>query len=191
MNISDIDSDRRRNRMFKTWFSGIVAAFFAVLVMAVPVWSADSGDVIVELSAQKVIKGPDGREKFESAEKSAPGEIIEYTVVYRNKGKAEVKNLLGTLPVPQGMEYLPATSKPEKVTASLDGKIYGNVPLKKKVKMPNGREETREVPYGEYRFLRWDLISLPAGQSVRVSARMRLLANVAPLKSQDVTIIKK
>jgi uncharacterized repeat protein (TIGR01451 family) len=189
---SEADSDGRRRWMFKSWFSGIVAVLFAVLVLSsAPVWAADSGDIIVELSAKKVVKGPDNKEKYESAEKSVPGDIIEYRVVYRNNGKNPVKDLAGTLPVPQGMEYIPSTATPDKVSASLDGKAFGTVPLKRKVRTVNGKEETRDIPYSEYRFLRWDLSSLEAGRESVTVARVRVIATTEHIRAQDVKIIKK
>lgn len=171
-----------------------VFCFLLILMaclIAPTAYSADSKDVVVELLAKKVIMGTDGKERYSSAEKATPGEIIEYTALYKNRGSNEVKNLQGTLPVPQGMEYLPGTARPEKVNASLDGKKFAPVPLKRKVRLPNGKEEQRDVPYNEYRYIGWDLANLPAGQTMTVSARMRLLTNAEPLNIKDVKTNKK
>jgi len=150
-------------------------------------FAADRGDVVVELTAKKVTVDADGKEVLSSAEKAVPGDVIEYVAVYANKGDKPVKDMLGMLPIPQGMEYMPSTAHPEKVSASLDGKQYGSVPLKRKVRLPNNKEEIREVPASEYRFLRWDLKDLKPGQRITVSARMRVLKEPSSLTNSDST----
>jgi len=177
--------------MFRKYLPTAAVTLLALLLVSSQVIAAGNGDVVVELSAKKVVKGADNREKMESAEKSLPGDIIEYSVVYRNRGKDAARNLVGTLPVPQGMEFIPSTATPDKISASLDGKAFGSVPLKRKVRTANGREETRDIPYSEYRFLRWDLGMLEAGKEAVTVARVRIVATTEHVRAQDVKIIKK
>lgn len=152
----------------------------AVFLLYTPVWGIDKGDIVVELTAKKVVSGAGGKETYEPADMAKPGDIIEYSAVYKNTGKEAVKDLKGTLPVPKEMEYQPGTAVPADIQASLDGKKYASVPLKKKVRLPNGREEIREIPYAEYRYLRWAINELSPGQSVTVSARMKLGEGASP-----------
>jgi uncharacterized repeat protein (TIGR01451 family) len=152
----------------------IVSALAVTFALAFPVSAAETGGVVVDLQGHKVVKGADGKEKFESADKAKPGDIIEYKAVYRNKGKVAAANALATIPVPLGTDYLPGSAKPAKVLASLDGKEYAPAPLKREVTLPSGEKEMRTVPYGEYRFIRWELKTLDPGKSATVSLRVRL-----------------
>jgi hypothetical protein len=85
------------------------------------------------------------------------------------------------------MQYLPRTAQPTVVLASLDGKSFAPVPLKRKVRLADGREVTREIPTTEYRWLRWTIGSLDAKSDETVRARMRVIpiepmAAVAPAR---------
>jgi uncharacterized repeat protein (TIGR01451 family) len=135
-------------------------------------------DVTVALTAQRVMT-VQGKEAFAPADQARPGEVIEYRATYTNTSNSPVRELLATLPVPAGLEYLPQTAQPTRLTASVDGRSFEPVPLKRKVRLADGRVETRLVPAAEYRYLRWSIGSLAAMSSRAVSARMR----VAPLES--------
>ncbi len=167
--------------------TAVICQIITILLSSSLSFAADRGDVVVELTAKKVTIDANGKEVLASAEKAAPGDVIEYVATYANKGDKSVKDLLGMLPVPHGMEYIPSTAKPSKVFASLDGKQYGVVPLKRKVRLPNNKEEIREVPPAEYRFLRWDLKNLAPGQRVTVSARMQVIKEPASAAANDST----
>jgi len=151
-----------------------VAAFAPALAFA-------DGDVRVALVSQRVtlVKG---KEVLVSAEKARPGDVIEYRAVYRNDGSAPVRELDATLPVPNGLEYLPKTAAPAVVLASTDGRTFATVPLVRKTRTADGREVVREVPLSEYRALRWSIGTLAAKEARTVRARMR----VAPLASVAV-----
>jgi uncharacterized repeat protein (TIGR01451 family) len=135
------------------------------------------GDVSVSLTANRVTMSQ-GKEAYTPADEARPGEVIEYRATYNNAGAHAVKDFAATLPVPQGLEYLPRTAQPAKLLASLDGKNYASVPLTRRVKTADGRFVVREVPVSEYRFLRWSIGTLAAKSQTQVSARVR----VAPLE---------
>ena len=154
-------------------------------LLAFSVHAQNNGDLKIELTAQKVTRDQGGKEVLVSAETAKPGEVIQYTASYKNAGKSAVTNVKGVIPVPEGMEYLSGTAKPEKINASLDGKKYEPVPLKRKVKLPNGKETLADVPYRDYRFIQWDLKSLPAGGSAAATARMKIIsAGEIPVKNK-------
>ena len=159
-----------------------VSALAMTVALAVPVFAAQPGGVVIDLIGQKVVNGADGKEKFESSDKAKPGEVIEYKAVYRNTGKIKATDVLATIPIPLGTEYLSGSAKPAKVMASLDGKEYAPVPLKREVTLPSGKKEMRTVPYEEYRFIRWELKSLDPGKSATVSLRVRLSTETAEKK---------
>ncbi len=134
-------------------------------------------DVAVSLTAQRVTVSH-GKEAFVSADHARPGEVIEYRATYRNTGASAVQDLSATLPVPAGLAYVPRTANPVRLSASTDGKSFEPVPLKRPVKLADGRAAMVEVPASEYRYLRWSIGTLAAKSSRTVRARMR----VAPLE---------
>ena len=137
-------------------------------------------DVEAILTGKKVTVGADKKETLGDAKGVKPGEILEYQASYTNKGKAPVSNLLATVPIPEGTEYIAASAKPAgTVKASLGDGKYAAIPLKRKVKLPDGKEVEKDVPLAEYKSLQWSLGDLAAGKSVVVTARVRV-ADVTP-----------
>jgi uncharacterized repeat protein (TIGR01451 family) len=151
------------------------------LVLAV-LWPSSVGaqsaknDVVVTLKAQKVTRAADGSETLQVAERAMPGEVIQYDAVYKNQSGNGVRNLVPTLPIPRGLEYIPDSAKPAPAKASLDGKVFEPLPLTRKVTLPNGETVEQPVPYSEIRALRWEIGDLEAGAAAQISARARLAA---------------
>jgi uncharacterized repeat protein (TIGR01451 family) len=131
------------------------------------------GAVAVELTANRITR-TQGKEVLVPAEKAKPGELIEYRARYHNDGTSEAKGLMATLPIPNGTQYVAGSASPRGVEASLDGRTFAPVPLKRTVKTPDGRTVEQEVPLAEYRTLRWPLGSLAAHDQRTVSARVRV-----------------
>lgn len=156
----------------------VLALGLAVSLVSIPAFAQASGDVQISLKAQR-ISVERGQEVRVSAHRAKPGDVIEYDATYHNTGSAPVSGVLATLPVPSGLEFIPKTASPQRLEASLDGATYAAVPLTRKVKRADGREEVREVPAAEYRSLRWTIGALAPKQRVHVVARMR----VAPLET--------
>jgi uncharacterized repeat protein (TIGR01451 family) len=143
--------------------------------MAMLVVAPAFGQVTAEMSASKVVTEASKETKV-SAKQAKPGDVIEYSVLYRNRDNAAARNVMATMPVPHGMEFLGQTASPAQVMASLDGSHFAPVPLMRKVKKADGTEVEQMVPFSEYRSLRWSLGELPANGSKSVSARMRILS---------------
>jgi uncharacterized repeat protein (TIGR01451 family) len=133
------------------------------------------GSVAVELTANRITKSQ-GKEVLAAADEAKPGELIEYRALYRNDGAGEAKGLMATLPIPRGTHYVPGSAVPRRVEASLDGRTFAPVPLKRTVKTPDGRTVVQEVPVAEYRALRWPLGALPSHEQRTVTARVRVEA---------------
>lgn len=135
-----------------------------------------SSVVEANLSASKVTLSADGKEVLSVADKVAPGDLLEYKTLYKNNGKSTIKSLMATLPIPAGMTYVAGTAKPSGAQASLDGKSFAAIPLKRMVKKPDGKMEEQLVPLLEYRALRWSLGELSANAKVTISARIKVNA---------------
>ncbi len=149
-------------------------AIAGVVALVMPLAALAAGDVQVSLTAHRVLKGATGQERLAPADHAKPGEVIEYQARYTNSGRSGVRQMVATLPIPAGTQYLPATAAPQTALASVDGQHFEAIPLKRRVRLADGSEVTRDVPVSEYRFLRWTLGDMPAGGSRTVSARVRV-----------------
>ncbi len=153
--------------------------FMAMIVTGWPLpgFGEQTPNVMVTLSAVRIVNNAHGKESLLPGERANPGDSIEYRATYKNIGTAPAQKLTGTLPVPAEMEYVPSSAHPSAVMASTDNTVYSKTPLKRKVKLANGTLVNREVPVEEYRSLRWLLHDLAPGASVTVSARMKIKDN--------------
>lgn len=152
----------------------MLAAALVAAALLVPLAAHAQGDVTVDLTARRVVTDARGHETLLPADQAKPGEVVEYAATYRNPGPAGARQVMATLPIPTGMEYVPETAQPAAVLASLDGRNFEPVPLQRKVRLADGRQVLRPVPVSEYRYLRWSLGTL-AGRSERtVLARLRV-----------------
>jgi uncharacterized repeat protein (TIGR01451 family) len=158
-------------------FRGLaVAALAALSFVAFAQSSPQRGGVEVRLIQNKVVAGPNGTEQLVAADRAAPGELIEYRATYTNRGTAPVRDLAATLPIPVGMVYVPGTLTPTTALAST-GTEFAPIPLKRKMRQPDGREVETDVPVTDYRSLQWRHLELAPGQSVSVVARVRMDAS--------------
>jgi uncharacterized repeat protein (TIGR01451 family) len=165
-------------KKFSRHWLGLLAAF-SLVFCAISAHSQsqpaqNNNDLQLELTAFKVTKKADGTESLTPTERLKPQETLEYQVKYHNKGDKVLRNVQATLPIPEALELLPGTAKPAKAWASIDGKTYAAIPLKRKVIAADGTEKIVPVPYAEYRFVRWMIGEIAPNQSVVVSARARL-----------------
>ena len=132
--------------------------------------------VTIALSMKQVVVDAKGNETLKDAPRIKPGDLVEYTAVYRNRSKQGISGLNASLPVPVGLEYVKQSAKPSPVMATTDGVEFAAEPLMRSVKDQAGKDQQIEVPYSEYRNLRWVVGNLDAGKRVVVSARMRVIA---------------
>lgn len=164
-------------------FFNLLKAFAVALILifaAVPLHAqkaaADKAVAPVEarLEARKVVRGPGAAESFASIESVKPGDVIEYAATFRNTSDKPVRNLEPTLPLPEHTELVAGSPRPAGVKAGLNANAFAPLPLKRKT-VVNGRETVENVPYREYRFLRWAPVDLEPGKSTTVTARVKVL----------------
>jgi hypothetical protein len=158
------------------WIRRYVAAatITAAAVACTAALAQAEGKVAVTLAAQRVTTQTGGKETLAPADQAKPGDVIEYRATYHNSGASSVRELAATLPIPIGSEYIARSASPAPSLASLDGRTFSPLPLKRRVHLADGRDVMQDVPISEYRSLRWALGTLPA-QGVRtVRARVRL-----------------
>lgn len=155
---------------------GVITALCLPLLLHMNFAQAEKvvkGDVEVLLQQHKVVM-LGNTEVIEPVEHIKPGEIVEYQATYRNTTHHVIHQLQATLPIPPETEYLPGSARPQPVMASVDGISYAPVPLRKNVKLADGKIEEQDVPVSEYRSLRWAIGDIGAGQKIPVFARVRI-----------------
>lgn len=156
-------------------FAAVAAGFGMV---AIPALAQDRA-LESRLEARKVVVAADGKENLTGADAARPGDVIEYVATYRNTTRSPIRNVVATLPIPQNTELVAGSPRPVGARASLDGRAFAAMPLKRKV-VRDGREIEEQVPLREYRALRWSPGPIDAGQSVTYAARVRVLDDGPP-----------
>ena len=130
------------------------------------------------LDARKVVVEA-GTERLVDAADAKPGDVIEYVATYRNNGREAIRDLQATLPIPLETEWIAGSARPTGAQASLDGKSFAALPLKRKAAKP-GPSVDEDVPLRDYRALRWRLAELAPGKAVTYTARVRVVDDRAP-----------
>ncbi|HEV6965663.1 hypothetical protein [Roseateles sp.] len=167
---------KRALKLF-TWTTALLSLGGAALAQgAAAPRAAAAPAVTVKLSQWRVGTGDKGQETFTDADKVKPGDVIEYRALYTNGSAKPVRNLIAVLPLPEGFEYLPKSSKPASPKAEVAAKDarYATEPLMRATTGKDGKPTAQDVPYHEYRSVRWVLPELAAGKSLEVKARVRV-----------------
>jgi uncharacterized repeat protein (TIGR01451 family) len=146
-------------------FAAGLALGQAVLAQASPVSS--------QLLAQRV-EMVAGKPVLKAAGDGKPGDVLQYSATYRNTGAAAAAKLLATVPVPPGTTFIAASAQPAQAQASTDGNTFAPMPLTRLVKQADGSTRKEPVPLADYRALRWEIGTLPAGATTVVSLRVSI-----------------
>jgi uncharacterized repeat protein (TIGR01451 family) len=155
--------------MRSIWKLSICAASLALGQLA---W-AQSSPVSSQLLAQRVDMVA-GKPVLKAAGDGKPGDVLQYSATYRNTGTAAAAKLLATVPVPPGTTFIAASDQPAQAQASTDGSTFAPMPLTRTVKQADGSTRKEPVPLADYRAVRWEIGTLPAGATTVVSLRTRI-----------------
>ncbi len=119
----------------------------------------------VKLSVEKelLVKDKDGttRTEWQEAGESNPGDVLKYTISYKNRGRAEAREAVILDPVPEGTVYIggSAEGKDTEITFSLDGTKFETPPmLRYTVKQSDGTEKEYTATPDMYRHIKWKLL---------------------------------
>ena len=151
-----------------------------LMALSAPAFAAaEKATLTSELQVWNVVKKADGAEALLPAQSVKPGDVLQYTAVYRNADSRAVSHLVASLPIPAGTELVDASAVPREVQASLDGRVYAATPLMRKLRRADGQMVDVPVPLTEYRYLRWPEQQIAAGASFSTSARVRVVSSLA------------
>jgi uncharacterized repeat protein (TIGR01451 family) len=132
------------------------------------------GQVELSLNAEKKVVLDKQKESWQDLGAKAmvqPGDVLRYIVTAKNNGELPVKNLTINQRVPKGMVYVlksASASNQAKITYSIDGgRNFVETPTVK-VKLANGKVETKPAPATAYTHIRWNF-----GTSVAAKATVK------------------
>jgi hypothetical protein len=184
--------------MSHTLFKVSLVTARALLALVVTAWLSTASaqtvtanvatDVQVKLVLERITVGTGkdaGKEVVVSTERAAPGELMQYVATYSNTAAVNtppIGKLQATLPVPSAMHYS-GIAQPIPALASTDGKSYEAYPIVRMMKQADGTVKRVEVPFEEYRSLRWTLQDLAPQTAQSVKARMRVINTVTAVSA--------
>ena len=87
--------------------SALALALGLLLGSTASLQAREKQDLDIVLSARKVMVDQTGCEMLVEAD-AAPGDVVDYRAIFVNAGAKPLRHLEPTLPIPDGMEYLPA-----------------------------------------------------------------------------------
>lgn len=113
--------------------------------------------VVAEMEVEVV--NADGQKEMQRvpAEKVVPGDVVIYTIEYKNNGREAAENFVITNPVPQHMVYLTGSAKGEstEITFSVDGGDSYDMPGNLTVADSEGTRAAATA--SDYTHIRWAL----------------------------------
>lgn len=110
----------------------------------------------------------DGTSLVKPIKKATTGDVVQYSATYRNNINKPMTDVAITLPIPANMIYT-GIAKPDAALASLDGKKFDPIPLKRVV-----NSKLVEILPSEYRALRWIVKTLAPQKSATVTMNAKV-----------------
>jgi uncharacterized repeat protein (TIGR01451 family) len=136
-----------------------------------------AGKVTISIAAEKEVV-INKEVKRIPVKETVPGDILIYTLTYRNSGDETATNVLVEDPIPQGTVYLSGTAfgASDDISFSIDkGKSFKKPSLLTyDVKLPNGRMEKRTASTEEYTNIRWNVKSVAPGASGKAGFKVKV-----------------
>ncbi len=132
----------------------------------------------VEVKEEVSIPDEQGNVKVihREVEMADPGDVLVYTLTYKNVGKASVRDAVVNDAVPEGTILLPGSVQGDKttVTFSVDGgKSYVSFPARLQVAAAGGGPVEKPAPPEAYTHIRWAAKSpMAPGESRTVSFKV-------------------
>lgn len=167
--------------MEKSFKSSIVTLLTLALVAltCLPVWAKPKLEVNITASKDVVetVKGVKVTKRM-PAQAAVSGDILTFTVIYKNSGNETASNAVINNPISNNMSYLDNSASGEGSTIlfSIDGgKTYKKPSLLSyEIKQPNGLAERQTARPEEYTHVQWVLKSVPPNASGTLEFKARV-----------------
>ena len=158
--------------------SALLAAAFA-LIASTAALAAPKVEIGISQAKEVVEQRGEKREsRFVPAKEVTAGDVVEYTLAYKNAGDQPARDAVIDDPIPKGTSYLAASATGEgaEITFSTDGgKTFAPaVRLTYQLRLPSGQVETRSATPSDYTHVRWTVREIAPGATGTVSFRVRV-----------------
>lgn len=155
----------------------LVVTLLSLFVLAATAWGKPQMSVVLDI--QKEVKDPKtGIVKLVKGDKATTGDVLVYSITYKNSGNELATNAVIDNPIPQGMTYIDnsATGENAEITFSIDGGKSYKKPslLSYESKQPNGKPEKYTARPEEYSNVRWVIKSVPANTGGKAGFKVRI-----------------
>ena len=163
--------------MNPSWSSKVFASL--ALLIAAAALAAPRVEIAIT-QAKEIVETKAGQResRFVATKEVSSGDVVEYTLAYRNAGDQPARDALIDDPIPKGTSYLAASAAGDnaEVTFSTDGgKTFAPaVKLSYEIRLPSGQTEMRIATPSDYTHIRWTVRSIAPGTSGKVSFRVRV-----------------
>lgn len=155
-----------------------------LLVMLFAAWSAlalAAPQVSLTVTAEKEVEvtGADGKTVRQrvAADTAEPGDLLFYTIEYRNSGDEPARNVKLDNPVPDGAAYIAdsAFADNAEILFSVDGEVFKKPgSLTYEIKAADGKTESRKADAEQYRAIRWVVSEIAAGAGGKAGFAVRI-----------------
>jgi len=154
------------------------AATFALLFAAAALAAPRVEIAITQAKEVVETKGGQRESRFVPAKEVTAGDVVEYTLAYKNAGDQAARDAVIDDPIPKGTSYLAASAAGEnaEITFSTDGgKTFAPaVKLTYQLRTPSGQTEIRSATPSDYTHIRWTVRSIAPGAAGKVAFRVRV-----------------
>ncbi|MDQ7004363.1 MAG: hypothetical protein Q9N67_05405 [Ghiorsea sp.] len=154
--------------------------FFILMMMVLPGYAIAAPDVKVSITAEKIVIVEENGKKVEqriAASEVLPGDVLLYTLSYKNVGDEAAKDIKLNNPVSKDTAYVidSAYGPGAKITFSVDGGKTFNEPslLRYKVNV-SGKAQERKASPEQYTDIRWAIAEVGVGKSGVAAFRVRV-----------------
>jgi uncharacterized repeat protein (TIGR01451 family) len=142
----------------------------ALLLATTIAWAAPKIEIALtaEVEVKAMVDGKEVITRVPAAE-AEPGEIIYYTLTYRNSGDQAATEVKLNDPIPKETQYLTGSAfgVGAKITFSADGGVTYQEPTLVTFKITNadGTTSVKSASPDQYTDIRWTVGTIPAGSS--------------------------
>ena len=149
-------------------------------IMMLPAMAMAAPDVKIDIMAEKVVMVEKDGKKVEQrveTDEVLPGDILVYTLSYKNVGDEAAKNINVDDPIPADTSYVvgSAYGPGSQITFSIDGgKTFDKPSVLSYEVGPEGKKVSRKASPELYTHIRWSVQEVGAGKSGVASFRVRV-----------------
>lgn len=132
----------------------------------------------ISIAQEKEIVDGAHKARLVPAQAAAPGDLVQYTLSYANKGDEVARDAIIDDPIPKGTTYIAnsAAGAGAEVTFSSDGGKTFAAPVKLtyELRLPSGAVEKRIATPSDYTHVRFTIRQVPPGATGSVAFRVRV-----------------